>query len=184
MSFDKIISKDSRPQPRLFRNNPQPVSFSNETQAFMNRSEASSSKILGTRDSRIPLQPLPGRALHPKLADAESFSKTQQYLPKISGLEPRQLRLVVENFRREQNQRLLSSLTIEDGSEGIRAKAEALAGSGAEIRRLKALHAVQRIESRNTVLRKTVELEAELVNYLKELGIRAPARFLDDTDNR
>jgi len=117
--------------------------------------------------------------LHPRLKDADS-NTSLQYLPKISGLEPRQLRLVVENFRREQNLKLLSSLTIEDGGEGMRAKAEALAGSGAEIRRLRALHAVQRIESRNTVLRKTVELEAELVNYLKHLGVRSPAVFLDD----
>lgn len=179
MSFEKINSRDTRPKARTFRGLPPSSVLSNETRAFMNRSEASSSRILGTKESRKQLEPLPGRILHPRLKDADS-NTSLQYLPKISGLEPRQLRLVVENFRREQNLKLLSSLTIEDGGEGMRAKAEALAGSGAEIRRLRALHAVQRIESRNAVLRKTVELEAELVNYLKHLGVRSPSSFLDD----
>jgi len=177
MSFEKIIARDTRPKAKTFTNNPTSTIFSNETKSFMNRSEASSSRILKTSD-KTSIQPLPGRALHPRYNDAESFSALQP--TRIHGLEPQQLRLVVENFRREQNLRLLSSLSIEDGGEGIRAKAVALAGSGAEIRRLKALHAVQRIESRNAVLRKTVELEAELVHYLRQLGIRAPAAFLDN----
>jgi len=176
MSFEKINAKDTRPRGKSFSKQTTST-LSNETKSFMNRSEASSSRILHIAD-KTSIQPLPGRALHPRLSVADSFSSLKP--TRISGLEPQQIRLVVENFRREQNQRLLSSLTIEDGGEGMRAKAVALAGSGAEIRRLRALHAVQQIESRNAVLRKTVELEAELVHYLRQLGIRAPGAFIDN----
>ena len=98
MSFEKINSRDTRPKARTFRGLPPSSVLSNETRAFMNRSEASSSRILRSNESE-QLHPLPGRVLHPRLKDADSNTSLKD-LPKISGVEPRQLLLLVENFRR------------------------------------------------------------------------------------
>jgi hypothetical protein len=89
------------------------------------------------------------------------------------------VRAELEALRFEQNAALQGRVAFETLVEKRRLRVESLAGSRAELERLRSQHLSQREDTRRDVLRSSLKAEIALVQKMKAMGVKSFAGLAD-----